>query len=431
MLKTDRTAEGFAGLPDSVTAHGQLLAAFKAAAPRLGLSLRVVHAVDWLFKFTQPQDWGRGGRPIVWPSSSMQQEALGLSPTRVKAVNRAMIECGLIAMKDSPNGKRYGKRDAKGNIVEAYGFDLSPIAMRHAEFVKLAAEAKAERDALRRLRRRATIARNGIAQILETVAEFGFEGEEWTRLARDTRDIATALKRVENPDEVALGVDNLERRQRSARERLENLLAAVVPDVPEAVNPDPLGAENGPHQYTYKPVLYPQEDTVMASKGSSLGEASTDSGQAPPVGPRERQEGQGGRPERTDDGTVLRIKIDELVQLAPRLRPYLRSSAPAWPDIVDAADWLRHDLGVSKSLWGDACLAMGREKAAIALAIVSAKPEGYFTASPGSYFHGMVMREKAGTLNLARTLWGLRGNPRRPAGSSARQTRGGREFLNS
>ena len=106
--------------------------------------------------------------------------------------------------------------------------------------------------------------------------------------------------------------------------------------------------------------------------------------------PRDRQEGQGAGPERTDNGTVLRIKTDELVQLAPRLRPYLRTSSPAWPDIVEAADWLRHDLGVSKPLWGDACLAMGREKAAIALAIVSAKPAEHFTSSPGSYFHGMV-----------------------------------------
>ena len=122
--------------------HGQLLAAFKAAAPRLGLSPRLVHAIDWLFRFTQPQDWGRGGRPIVWPSASLQQEALGLSATRVKAINRALIEAGLITMKDSPNGKRYGTRDARGSIIEAYGFDLSPIAARHAEFVRLAEEAQ-------------------------------------------------------------------------------------------------------------------------------------------------------------------------------------------------------------------------------------------------------------------------------------------------
>src|SRR5471030_2372758 len=119
LLRVDRTAESFTGLPDGVTMHGQLLAAFKAAAPRLGLSPRLVHAIDWLFRFTQPQDWGRGGRPIVWPSALLQREALGLSPTQVKAINRTMIEVGLITMKDSPNGKRYGKRDPKGNIVEA------------------------------------------------------------------------------------------------------------------------------------------------------------------------------------------------------------------------------------------------------------------------------------------------------------------------
>ena len=56
LLRADRTAEAFAGLPEGVTTPGQLLAAFKAAAPQLGLSPRLVHAVDWLFKFTQPQD---------------------------------------------------------------------------------------------------------------------------------------------------------------------------------------------------------------------------------------------------------------------------------------------------------------------------------------------------------------------------------------
>ncbi len=146
----------------------------------------------------------------------------------------------------------------------------------------------------------------------------------------------------------------------------------------------------------------------------------------------DRQAGRAGaQPERTDNGTVLRIKTDELVRLAPRLRPYLRTSSPAWPDIVDAADWLRHELGVSKHLWGEACLAMGREKAAIALAIVSAKPAEHFTASPGSYFHGMVKRAKAGELDLARTLWGLREKPRREAGAQPGQTREKGEFLNS
>ena len=83
---------------------------------------------------------------------------------------------------------------------------------------------------------------------------------------------------------------------------------------------------------------------------------------------------------------------DRLVRLAPKLKPYLRRPSPTWPEIIDAAEWLRHDLGVSKPLWGDACLAMGRDLAAIALAIVSTKELGHFRTSPGGYFHGMVAK---------------------------------------
>ncbi|HEX7199629.1 MAG TPA: helix-turn-helix domain-containing protein, partial [Dongiaceae bacterium] len=154
----------------------------------------------------------------------MQQEALGLSASQVKAINRALIEAGVVTMRDSPNGKRYGVRDRAGRIIEAYGFDLAPIATRHAEFVRLAEEARAERAELGRLRRRATIARKGIVQILETAAEYGLQGEDWAGLAREAASLARALRRVERPTEMLLGVESLERRQREARERLEALL---------------------------------------------------------------------------------------------------------------------------------------------------------------------------------------------------------------
>ena len=124
------------------------------------------------------------------------------------------------------------------------------------------------------------------------------------------------------------------------------------------------------------------------------------------------QETKPAKPARVD-GTVLRLSTDELVRLAPRLRGYLATPAPSWPDVVDAADWLRGELGVSKPLWGEACLAMGREEAAIAVAIVSAKPADHFRSSPGGYFHGMVAKAKAGELNLARTIWGLRARDRK------------------
>jgi replication initiation protein RepC len=357
----------------------------------------------------------------------MQQEALGLSESGVRNINRGLIDAGLITMKDSPNGKRYGIRDREGRIIEAYGLDLSPIATRYGEFLRLAAEAKAERELIGRLRRRATIARKAIAQILETVAEYGFDGEEWSRLRHETRVLVQSLRMVELPEEIAIGVGSLERRRTEARRRLEQRL--------DAVNPVPMPAENCGHNIPTNQAIYPEKDTVIASQESKSASGPALSGLTPDVGQagaeaqnRPKDEHPSGSataepepqtglkdrqrrppvPGRTDSGTAMRLSIDELTMLAPRLRIYLKSPRPAWPEIVDAADWLRGELGVSKSLWGDACIAMGREQAAIAIAIVSTKPETHFRSTPGGYFHGMVAKAKAGELNLARTIWGLR-----------------------
>jgi replication initiation protein RepC len=428
LLQATHAAEGFVGLPPGVSLPGQILAAFKAAAPRLGLAPRLVHAIDWLFRFTQPQDWEAGTWPIVWPSAALQREALALSETQVKAINRGLIEAGLITMKDSPNGKRYGKRDSAGRIVEAYGFDLSPLAARHAEFLHLATEARAERTEMGKLRRRATIARKSIVQILEIAAEQGFTGEDWTSLQHDSRGLAQTLGRIETLDELTFAVERLERRQGEARERVENLLARAQPMAADPVDSDPKGAEYRPHHYTYKTNDNLNPDTVMAHKDYSLGCGTAEANPNPAGGPQEpetRATDQATISQkeavRTDSGTLMRLSIDELLQLAPRLRLYLTTPRPVWRDIVDAADWLRGELGISRPLWGEACVAMGRECAAVAVALVSARPAEHFRTSPGGYFHGMVIKAKAGELNLVRTIWGLRqAKTGKPHGTPAR-----------
>lgn len=389
LIKVDRVAEGFSGLPDGVTVYGQLLAAFKAAAPRLGLAPRLVHAIDWLFRFTQPQDWEREARPIVWPSALLQQEELGISESQAKRLNRCLIEFGLITIKDSPNGKRYGRRDDRGRIVEAYGFDLSPLAARYQEFVQLAEEGRAERKAMGQLRRRATIARKGIVQILETARDHNLSDEEWSTLEHDMRTIAEKVRHAERPNVMEAGVVNLERRQNEARNRLETLL--------KEVKKPPLPSENAPHQYTYNPTFNPTQDTVITSKTSSK---ALDTSVLPSTIPETSKS-----PEKD---VVHGIRPDELIRLAPRLKTYLRHPDPTWPEIVDAADWLRYDLDVSKPLWSDACLTMGRNLTAAALAIVSTKDPEHFRTTPAGYFHGMVQKAKAGELHLDRSVWALR-----------------------
>ena len=434
MLATGRVAEIFTGLSGGEGGPGAVLAAFKAAAPYLGLSHRAVHAVDWLFRFTQKQDWEPGSRPVVWPSAFMQAEALGLGVSQVKALNRYLVELGLVVMKDSPNGKRYGRRNKAGRIIEAYGFDLSPLAVRMEEFRAVAERGRETREAIRQLRRRASIASTGLLQIASTAAEYGLPDPVWQSRADEAQKLARRLVKADRLDELAFGVACLERRQQEARERLEAALLRASNasfSVSYSVETGPKGPENNPHNTSTNQTLNPSDTVIAREKSKSVSDGGKkpsawdglDAGsvaQADWNGGKEqiRQEGtvygaqrQAGRHEetaRTYSGAIMRITPDELVRLAPRLKPYLAKGSPAWPDIVEAADWLRHDLGVSKPLWGDACLAMGREHAAIALAIVSTKPAGYFRGSAGGYFHGMVAKARAGDLNLSRTIWGMR-----------------------
>jgi replication initiation protein RepC len=125
-------ADRFTGLPRGTAKPFALLAAFQQAEPYLGLPAHAYKLVSWLVSQTQPQDWEEGSRPIAWPSAQRQQEFLGLSARRVKVLNRALFEAGIFVMRDNPQGRRYGRRDDKGHIIEAYGFDLSPLAQRFA-----------------------------------------------------------------------------------------------------------------------------------------------------------------------------------------------------------------------------------------------------------------------------------------------------------
>jgi replication initiation protein RepC len=106
---------------------------------------------------------------------------------------------------------------------------------------------------------------------------------------------------------------------------------------------------------------------------------------------------------------VEKLHPGELLQLAPRLDAHVTARYPGWNDIVDAAGtYLRHELGVSEALWGESCRLVGRQIAAVTLAIVSTKPPEHFTRGAGGYFAAMVKRATTGELHLDRSLWKLR-----------------------
>jgi hypothetical protein len=87
-----------------------------------------------------------------------------------------------------------------------------------------------------------------------------------------------------------------------------------------------------------------------------------------------------------------------------------RTNDKSWPEIVEAAWYLSGEMGINQTLWRRACDVMGREYAAVALALVSTRAPEHFTKSAGSYFGGMINKfeKNSQDLCLSRTIWRLK-----------------------
>ena len=382
-------ADTFAGLPRSTAKPLQILATFERALPYLGLPSLTQRLVGFLVRQTKPQDWEEGSRPIAWPSNIRLQELLCVSPQCIKMLIRQLGEAGIFVMRDHPQGKRFGRRDKQDRIIEAYGFDLSRLAQRQDEFKQIAVEAEIERNRMRKLRRRKTQARQGIAQVAAELGRQGDDSEDLTQLTQEAAELVKEGNACTHSADLAMVVKTLESCQATLEDRLRQLI--------KPVETYPKGQEKLPLNTFTSLVVNQLPDTVMANEDCNRAEAKPLKAEAP-------QEAKP-YPER------LEITPHGLVELAPRLSPYMpaRSDARDWSAIVEAAFWLSSEMGINNTLWTRACQVMGREYVAVALALVSTRPAGHFTSSPGGYFAGMLRKFERGELCLNRTLWKLKG----------------------
>lgn len=198
-------AERFAEVGERLSIpKSQAIVAVKKVAAAIGLKSQDLLLLDTFGAVTQAQDWGEGRRPIVWASNHFLMEQTGFSLATLRRHVRRLCEAGVIAMKDSPNGKRWGKRDEDGVIVEAYGFDLAPLAARAEEFETLYAHLQAERSACASLRNAITVTRRMIRAKIEKALEAGLRGP-WRDLEETFGGLLEGLPRR---SERAEGLEN-------------------------------------------------------------------------------------------------------------------------------------------------------------------------------------------------------------------------------
>ena len=251
------------------------------------------------------------------------------------------------------------------------------------------------------LRKRATRARRAIRQIGESLAALNALPPVWPQFAAEVAELVALIRPTERPDDLALIVKSLESRNSQAD--------AWLREASQSVETSPEGLVDEPHTITTNLSLNPK-DTVIAAEESSRGVK----GDPPPSPPVSAAEGKGEDLKRLRRFQAVRTGRRSFIPANcwswPRVWPPMSTQRyPDWNDIVDAGgNDLRPELGVSESLWREACGNVGRQMAVVILAVVSTKPEAHFTRGAGGYFAAMIKRARTGELHLDRSLWKLR-----------------------
>lgn len=110
-----------------------------------GASDRDLTVLQALLSFLPGQDLRADMPLVVFPSNTRLRERLHDMPeSTLRRHLAALVTAGLIRRQDSPNGKRFARRDAEGRLALAFGFDLSPLLARRMEIVDAATTVRAD-----------------------------------------------------------------------------------------------------------------------------------------------------------------------------------------------------------------------------------------------------------------------------------------------
>jgi replication initiation protein RepC len=374
--------------PEKAVHKWQVFRAICTAKARIGVSERALAVLDALLSF-HPETTLSGGGLIVFPSN--QQLALrahGMAPTTLRRHLAALVDCGLIIRRDSPNGKRFARKGRGGVIEMAFGFELSPLVARAEELEAWAEDVRAEERALRLVRERITLCRRDIAKMIATGVEEGVptrragQGRsDWSEIHALYRGLLGRIPRTATREELEPIAADLT----LLADEVLNLLEGHVKTQNMASNE----SQNGRHIHTSNPNspidLEPGFRESRGRKSEPQGEPS----RPPPQG----------------------FPLDMVLEACSDIVDYAKGGICNWRDFLGVAAVVRAMLGVSPSAWEEAQAVMGEIPAAIVVAAILQR--GAAIISPGGYLRELTRKAAVGEFSVGPMLMALIGRRKR------------------
>lgn len=370
--------------------RNELYRILDGAKTAIGLSASSLETLKHLIGYTRPDDYKGDARPIAWPSNYTLAELAGVTESAVKARLRQLRGLALITMRDAAHGRRRGQRGEAGQIISAYGIDLSPLRTRFEE-LKAAAEAHSAFSRLeKRGRQEIARVRRIVGQALAQAADMRLTGSHWLALQDAIEAVAREAATARATRDSAAYEDAL-----ASLPEIEDHVARTIDQFMFPDKSDGLGSKSSPFLEVQ---TKPSSQSVQA-----LRESSSD--------PRNLANDEPDLPA-SPSKSSFKTSPRELVEMFPTTAMYVDGARPTWVDLHRAAARLRHDLGIRTGTWVDALDQLGVDGAAIAVMITAERgAREEIRLTPGAYFAGMVTRARRGELDLSKSLWGFRTTP--------------------
>ncbi|WP_042779003.1 plasmid replication protein RepC, partial [Sinorhizobium fredii] len=133
----------------------------------LGIQDRALAVLDALLTFYPHNELSEERGLVVFPSNAqLSVRAHGIAGTTLRRHLAVLVEAGLVVRKDSPNGKRYARKDNAGDVEQAFGFSLAPMLARSEELAQMAQQVAAERKRFRMTKEALSICRRDIRKLI-------------------------------------------------------------------------------------------------------------------------------------------------------------------------------------------------------------------------------------------------------------------------
>lgn len=362
----------------------QLLRELGKAQAAFGVTERDLTVLQGLLSFFPDDALGGNAEMVVFPSNKAICERLNGMPCSTMRRHLAqLVEVGLLMRRDSPNGKRYVRKDGDDRV--SFGFDLSILYQRSEEIARAAEAVREAEGRLRRLREAVSLMRRDVAAL----AEFGEEMYPglglWDQLSDTAALTARALRRklsIEDLDDLRgqLGI-LLEQ----ARDRIDGQ------ETEEMVTND---ARSEQHYHNSN------KDSLDFEPALEQGKAAT--------GARDDEDARLVDPEGSQDlHQSPKIPLHLVTASCPSIGSFYQSPIRHWHQLYDAACHVRPSMGISPSAWEEAQRCMGPEQASIVL--VAMLERFAEIRSPGGYLRALTAKAAAGAFSCGPMVMALIG----------------------